>query len=225
MLQNINYTIFGLGNSLYAEHFNTVAKNCDKFFYQLSARRYHSLGLGDENVSQSKNGCIEKDFEVWRKSFLKRIGKQNNEELVEDQDAIATLSSDDDGFSHSDDDSGDSSEAGDGLVDLEDMGRVMKKVKEQKKAEKNGLIERKEMITPTLRKSLTKQGYRLIGSHSGVKVLSTILSVKYNVSTQSFCSYRSAVGQSPCFEVVVGVTSTPSTGSNRIDAWKRLQGT
>ena len=27
-----------------------------------------------------------------------------------------------------------------------------------------------EMITPALRKALTKQGYRLVGSHSGVKL-------------------------------------------------------
>ena len=30
--------------------------------------------------------------------------------------------------------------------------------------------ERKEMVTPELRKALTKQGYRIIGSHSGVKL-------------------------------------------------------
>ena len=28
----------------------------------------------------------------------------------------------------------------------------------------------KEMLNPTLRQSLTKQGYKLIGSHSGVKI-------------------------------------------------------
>jgi len=56
-----------------------------------------------------------------------------------------------------------------GLVDLEDLGKVMKKISRSKeKAEKN--TEPKEMITPLLRKSLTKQGYKLIGSHSGVKL-------------------------------------------------------
>ncbi len=28
----------------------------------------------------------------------------------------------------------------------------------------------KEMLNPSLRKSLTKQGYQLVGSHSGVKI-------------------------------------------------------
>ena len=44
-----------------------------------------------------------------------------------------------------------------GLVDLEDIGNVMKKVKEKKIAEAKGTNEPKEMITPSLRKSLTKQ--------------------------------------------------------------------
>jgi tRNA wybutosine-synthesizing protein 1 len=54
-----------------------------------------------------------------------------------------------------------------GLVDLEDLGKVMNGMKNKNKL-KNG--EPKEMITPLLRKSLEKQGYKLIGSHSGVKL-------------------------------------------------------
>ncbi len=56
-----------------------------------------------------------------------------------------------------------------GLVDLEDLGKVMNGMKNKNKAAKNG-GEPKEMITPLLRKSLEKQGYKLIGSHSGVKL-------------------------------------------------------
>ena len=47
-----------------------------------------------------------------------------------------------------------------GLVDVEDIGKVvhkMKKVKKQKDADrKNGEV--REMVTPMLRKALTKQG-------------------------------------------------------------------
>ena len=51
-------------------------------------------------------------------------------------------------------------------MDLEDLGKVMKKAKT------NGISNGapKEMLTDSLRKSLTKQGYKLIGSHSGVKI-------------------------------------------------------
>jgi tRNA wybutosine-synthesizing protein 1 len=59
-----------------------------------------------------------------------------------------------------------------GLVDLEDIGTVVKtarkKLSDEKQERANGIV--KEMITPELRKALTKQGYKLIGSHSGVKL-------------------------------------------------------
>lgn len=62
-----------------------------------------------------------------------------------------------------------------GLVDMEDLGTVingMKASAAKRKHQKsnNGNAEPKEMITPLLRKSLEKQGYKLIGSHSGVKL-------------------------------------------------------
>jgi tRNA wybutosine-synthesizing protein 1 len=49
------------------------------------------------------------------------------------------------------------------------MGKVMKDAKKKIEEEKkNGVL--KEMVTPELRQILTKQGYKLIGSHSGVKL-------------------------------------------------------
>ncbi|XP_062275232.1 S-adenosyl-L-methionine-dependent tRNA 4-demethylwyosine synthase TYW1 [Scomber scombrus] len=75
------------------------------------------------------------------------------------------------------------------VVDMEDLGNIMNSVKKAKSKEEgkgdgqmvklsklNGVKktddegERREMITPTLREALTKQGYKLIGSHSGVKL-------------------------------------------------------
>ncbi|XP_066238562.1 S-adenosyl-L-methionine-dependent tRNA 4-demethylwyosine synthase TYW1 isoform X1 [Saccopteryx leptura] len=70
------------------------------------------------------------------------------------------------------------------VVDVEDLGNIMNHVKKEKRvkeqqAEKTGLFrstlkneasERRAMITPALREALTKQGYQLIGSHSGVKL-------------------------------------------------------
>ncbi|KAF6125430.1 hypothetical protein HJG60_009875 [Phyllostomus discolor] len=70
------------------------------------------------------------------------------------------------------------------IVDVEDLGKIMSHVKKEKREkeqqeEKTGLFrntvkkeagERRAMITPALREALTKQGYQLIGSHSGVKL-------------------------------------------------------
>lgn len=70
------------------------------------------------------------------------------------------------------------------VVDVEDLGKIMdhgkkeKREKEQQE-EKTSLFRstgknedggRRAMITPALREALTKQGYQLIGSHSGVKL-------------------------------------------------------
>ncbi|XP_063502431.1 S-adenosyl-L-methionine-dependent tRNA 4-demethylwyosine synthase TYW1 isoform X10 [Symphalangus syndactylus] len=70
------------------------------------------------------------------------------------------------------------------IVDVEDLGKIIDHVKKEKREteqqeEKSGLFrnmgrnedgERRAMITPALREALTKQGYQLIGSHSGVKL-------------------------------------------------------
>lgn len=64
------------------------------------------------------------------------------------------------------------------VVDVEDLGTVMNNSKKEKrkiqlpegKTEKAEDKEGRAMITPVLREALTKQGYQLIGSHSGVKL-------------------------------------------------------
>ncbi|XP_062945407.1 S-adenosyl-L-methionine-dependent tRNA 4-demethylwyosine synthase TYW1 isoform X2 [Cynocephalus volans] len=72
----------------------------------------------------------------------------------------------------------------DSVVDVEDLGTIMDHVKKEKREKeqqeertslfrntgKNEDDERRAMITPALREALTKQGYKLIGSHSGVKL-------------------------------------------------------
>jgi len=63
-------------------------------------------------------------------------------------------------------------EASSGVLDIEDMGGVML---EQKQSLKDSLLaEQKnnlaEMVTPRQRASLTKEGYKIIGTHSAVKL-------------------------------------------------------
>ena len=60
---------------------------------------------------------------------------------------------------------GGSSPSSDSLVDVEDIGSMMKKMKSAKKRRKeeeeavrSGAVEPREMVTPMLRKALTKQG-------------------------------------------------------------------
>lgn len=84
--------------------------------------------------------------------FLQTNENKENEEL--------RIESDDD-----DDVGGCKNGGDDDVMDVEDMGDYV---------ENNYSIKPKgppkEMVTPLIRKSLEKQGYKLIGSHSGVKL-------------------------------------------------------
>eukprot|EP00095_Tigriopus_kingsejongensis_P005660 snap_masked-scaffold209_size256900-processed-gene-0.8 protein:Tk05660 transcript:snap_masked-scaffold209_size256900-processed-gene-0.8-mRNA-1 annotation:"trna wybutosine-synthesizing protein 1 homolog" len=173
ILQGLRFAVFGLGHSLYGQHFNTVARNCDRYLHQLSAARFHPLGLGDENVAVSVRGSLEADFEHWQARLVARLsrpevggglesGPADRTEDAWDSEASSEASSE------ADSEAADPSEAGDGLVDLEDIGQVMHRAQVQRAAQAEQGP--KPMITPSLRQSLTKQGYKLIGSHSGVKI-------------------------------------------------------
>ncbi|XP_023343071.1 S-adenosyl-L-methionine-dependent tRNA 4-demethylwyosine synthase [Eurytemora carolleeae] len=162
VFKDLKFCIFGLGNSLYAENFNSVAKDLDSFMHLLSAQRFLPLCLGDENVLESKNGSIEKDFQSWSEEVENKISRS----MIEPSTDLSPEVSDEDSISASEGEEEDEDEdADDGLVDLEDLGKVMKK---RKNPESVG--QPKEMVTDQLRKSLTKQGYKIIGSHSGVKL-------------------------------------------------------
>ena len=63
------------------------------------------------------------------------------------------------------DDDGSASEGDDDIMDLEDMGDVMKSQSSAMKSK-----EPQEMVTPKQAKALKKEGYKLIGTHSAVKL-------------------------------------------------------
>lgn len=211
-LKGLRYAVFGLGNSVYVGHYNTVGKNVDKWLWMLSGVRIMTRGEGDCNVIKSRNGSVQADFLAWKAKFLKRLqalakgeeksctgkcktegsckkGRDGHAEEEEEEEEKAAPQDGSEGDlmeSSSDEESGLQEEQNSASVlDMEDLGTIMNQAKKAKsKAEgqvvkvskMNGLKkiedeeERREMITPALRKSLTKQGYKLIGSHSGVKL-------------------------------------------------------
>ncbi|XP_031985675.1 S-adenosyl-L-methionine-dependent tRNA 4-demethylwyosine synthase TYW1-like isoform X2 [Corvus moneduloides] len=200
-LQGLRYAVFGLGNSAYVDHYNTVGRRMDRWLWMLSASRIMTRAEGDCNVAQSKHGSIEADFEAWKAKFLTRLqalckgekkpcsgkckkgkckssGRQSKEssdhehgtsehENTEAEELFETSSEEEAGGT-------------DSVVDVEDLGNIMghmKKAKRERELEEGAAgtgrkeeAERREMITPALREALTKQGYKLIGSHSGVKL-------------------------------------------------------
>ncbi|XP_023271837.1 S-adenosyl-L-methionine-dependent tRNA 4-demethylwyosine synthase [Seriola lalandi dorsalis] len=217
-LKGLRYAVFGLGNSVYVGHYNTVGKNVDKWLWMLSGMRVMTRGEGDCNVVKSRNGSIQADFQAWKVKFLNRLqalakgekkscsgncktgGSCKNkrkdghmEEEEEEEKAAPQNPSPEDALiesSSDEDESGLQDEKKSGsVVDMEDLGNIMNSAKKAKSKEEgrgdgqtvklsklNGVKkigdeeERREMITPALREALTKQGYKLIGSHSGVKL-------------------------------------------------------
>jgi tRNA wybutosine-synthesizing protein 1 len=91
---------------------------------------------------------------------------------------------------------------------------------------KSGSMTAREMVTPEIRKSLTKQGYRVIGSHSGVKLCRwTKAMLRYALSEiQIFgVTFLTSLWCASCFHrsvVVVAATSTRATASPRTRAWR-----
>ncbi|XP_060799659.1 S-adenosyl-L-methionine-dependent tRNA 4-demethylwyosine synthase TYW1 [Neoarius graeffei] len=206
-LKGMRYAVFGLGNSVYVGHYNTVGKNVDKWLWMLSAVRIMSRSEGDCDVVKSRNGSIQADFQVWKDDFLRRLqalakgekkmcsceckkGSCKNKKKDHEEEEGEKYSSEELFESSSDPESGGEEEKAHGsVIDMEDLGNVMNRMKKAKKqveeapsqlgrlSKLNGLMktesqeeERREMITPALREALTKQGYKLIGSHSGVKL-------------------------------------------------------
>ncbi|TMS07725.1 S-adenosyl-L-methionine-dependent tRNA 4-demethylwyosine synthase [Larimichthys crocea] len=213
-LKGLRYAVFGLGNSVYVGHYNTVGKNVDKWLWMLSGKRIMTRGEGDCNVVKSRHGSVQADFLTWKGKFMSRLQalakgekkscsgncksggscknkKRGGHEEKQEETAPQSNSSEDDLIeTSSDEESGLQEEKRSGsVVDVEDLGNIMNSAKKAKSREDgredvqmvklskmNGLKktedegERREMITPALSEALTKQGYKLIGSHSGVKL-------------------------------------------------------
>ncbi|XP_064022199.1 S-adenosyl-L-methionine-dependent tRNA 4-demethylwyosine synthase TYW1-like isoform X6 [Pogoniulus pusillus] len=211
-LKGLRYAVFCLGNSVYADHYNTVGRNVDMWLWMLSASRVMTRAEGDCNVAQSKHGSIEADFEAWKTKFLSRLqalcrgekkpcsgkckkgkcksrGKQSKESSDHEPGPSESDNAEaEELFESSSEEEADAEESGgtNSIVDVEDLGNIMSHMKTKRDPElqegdggtsltpentgKKEEGEKREMITPALREALTKQGYKLIGSHSGVKL-------------------------------------------------------
>lgn len=145
-LKKLNFALFGIGDSSYGADFCLLARNLNTWFEKLQAKRFHPTHLLDTNHNQA----IDEQFEKWIQLLSRSLTRSNNVSTVED-DLGDEFEEEEDIIS----------EQGD-VVDLEDIVKSKPNGKSSKKIV--------DMITPQIRKELTKQGYKLIGSHSGVKL-------------------------------------------------------
>ncbi|KAJ8044014.1 S-adenosyl-L-methionine-dependent tRNA 4-demethylwyosine synthase [Holothuria leucospilota] len=150
LLSGVHYSVFGLGNSLYKENYNKVSRNVDIWLKTLHATPVVARGYGDANVANSKHGGIEKDFEAWTNNVLTALRKHLSGDdkkangftaKIKEAEAVPEMD----------------------IYEDEDDDNTSAGQKEESETPK-------EMVTPIIRQSLTKQGYKLIGSHSGVKL-------------------------------------------------------
>ncbi|NWU33659.1 TYW1 synthase, partial [Hylia prasina] len=211
LLQGLRYAMFGLGNSAYVDHYNTVGRRMDRWLWMLSASRIMTRAEGDCNVTQSKHGSIEADFEAWKAKFLTRLqalckgekkpcsgkcrkgkckssGKQSKEssdhehgtsehENTEAEESFETSSEEEAGGT-------------DSVIDVEDLGNIMGHMKKAKvlllgrvwNAALSSCVSHSGyhlvyFVCQFLQAELNClmicalfSGYKLIGSHSGVKL-------------------------------------------------------
>lgn len=186
LLSPLKFAVLGLGDSTYDANFLTVAKNIEESLLRLRAAQVCPLGKADCSGAGSVHGSQVADLHAWvNKDLVPNVQKwqQHPEQFVSvapvEQAQDSEDSSDDESVNDDDDD--DNSNGSDektqkkkasGLMDLEDMGEMVGKMNRERKRrmQEEAGGEKREMITPELRSALTKQGYKLIGSHSGVKL-------------------------------------------------------
>uniref|UniRef100_A0A8C2Z9U7 tRNA 4-demethylwyosine synthase (AdoMet-dependent) n=1 Tax=Cyclopterus lumpus TaxID=8103 RepID=A0A8C2Z9U7_CYCLU len=156
-LKGLPYAVFGLGNSVYVGHYNTVGTNVDKWLWMLSAVRIMTRGEGDCDVVKSRHGSIQADFLAWKVKFLIRLQalvkgekksysgncktkgscknpKKDGQEEEEETTALQNSSEDELVESSSDEEeSGLQDEEKSGsVVDMEDLGNIMSSAKRAK---------------------------------------------------------------------------------------------
>lgn len=183
-LSHIGYAIFGLGDSAYgSEGFNAVALNMDRWFESLSARRLFSVGPGDQQ--QDRHSILYSWSEPVLQSLQTFLSQASLDSIPHQPISMSTDSTV--LFESSEDESPPSSYEEE-LLDLEDLGRLrrledpkpdasaqseipsLKNRSRFDRFKKPPIITEKPMVTPELHQALTKQGYRILGSHSGVKL-------------------------------------------------------
>lgn len=158
-LQGLDYSVYGLGDSSFGDNYNKVARDFDFWLSKLNARPVVPLCLNDESKDEGKYGTGM--FVAWKEQVLEHLRTGT---MVLLPQAMASKGEEPMAYETSSDEENDG-----GLVDLEDLGTV-RAAGEAKKAGGDMGTVRKDMLTPLVRLSLSKQGYKLIGSHSGVKL-------------------------------------------------------
>ncbi|KAI0220642.1 Fe-S oxidoreductase [Massospora cicadina] len=162
-LTHLKYVVFGLGDSAYGDEFNRAALALDQLLKGLGATRIYYLGVGDKSADHQRS------FDEWISKLAPAL--QATEPAADAlRDAYVT--------SDSEVERGSDNE----MVDLEDIGKKLRGEDDESVEMRLGHPKRtvggqelvvrplRDMVNPMLHQSLTKQGYKIVGTHSGVKM-------------------------------------------------------
>ncbi|KAJ1982738.1 Fe-S oxidoreductase [Dimargaris cristalligena] len=193
-LAHLRFAVFGLGDSAYGDEFGIAGRNTDRWLGSLGARRMYPLGEGDKNEDQLAS------FEAWTQGLLSTLLDPEAYTAPIEADArISDAEDEDENEEDTTPDNKDVLGGSDGeMVDLEDMGGVARRIQEAREqrrddeasfaasqtsrvtkrpyrpigegAEARPVRAPRAMVSPMIHQNLTKQGYKVIGSHSGVKI-------------------------------------------------------
>ncbi|XP_042456039.1 S-adenosyl-L-methionine-dependent tRNA 4-demethylwyosine synthase-like [Zingiber officinale] len=163
LLARCRFAVFGVGSRSYGDSFNAAAKDFSKWMRALGASEMAPLWEGDMD-----SGDVDDVFELWCRKI---VGLLKGDSVAEDGhfDSMA----ENNGLEVSDEDSDEETEVEDlesAVVDMEDIaGKApsRKLAVAPTNGRENGV---RDMVTPVIRTNLEKQGYKIIGSHSGVKL-------------------------------------------------------
>uniref|UniRef100_A0A1J3H7J7 tRNA 4-demethylwyosine synthase (AdoMet-dependent) n=1 Tax=Noccaea caerulescens TaxID=107243 RepID=A0A1J3H7J7_NOCCA len=161
LLSECKFAVFGVGSRAYGESYNAVAKELSSRMVGLGGLEMIPVGEGDVD-----DGEVDSAFQEWCAGVIRALkgGSEQESNVVLQNGAVEN---DDEYIDTTDDEDDNNAEAD--IVDLEDIAG-------KAPSRKNGVVKvakgdgKKEMVTPVIRASLTKQGYKIIGSHSGVKI-------------------------------------------------------
>ncbi|CAN7052899.1 hypothetical protein IGI04_027953 [Brassica rapa subsp. trilocularis] len=161
ILSGCRFAVFGVGSRAYGEAYNAVGKELARRMVGLGGVEMVPVGEGDVD-----DGEMDGVFEDWCDGVIRVLkggSAREGAEISQNGDVVS------DGEYVDSTDEEEEEEGDDDIVDLEDIAG-------KAPSRKNGVVKvakgdgKKEMVTPVIRASLTKQGYKIIGSHSGVKI-------------------------------------------------------
>ncbi|CAA6657604.1 unnamed protein product [Spirodela intermedia] len=176
LLSRCEFAVFGVGSRSYGEGFNAAARSFARWMRSLGAFEVLPVCEGDVDA-----GDVDEIFRAWSRNVVQLLQGEflaGGPPFSKSEDGALEGSVEE--YESEDEDEDEMVESE--VVDLEDIAGKAPPVKLSvgsrnggsngvKKTAANGNMNgMKEMVSPVIRTNLEKQGYKIIGSHSGVKL-------------------------------------------------------